>query len=185
MVKDVTQQPSGVTLSATVNAAVARLDWISGMGARAVRGVAAVAVLGALGCWALVYPGLGGVRPLVFALTLAPAAVLWHFARALDTAVTAVRVQDVFRGLVDKTASQAAHVKASLQTGRFRVLRGMFRALRAVRELRSDLDALGVDLTNWMIVSNPVWLLVTAVAAAVGVLLVLSAVVAGVIRLVF
>ena len=179
------EQQSRLTVSGTLNATVARLDWISGVGARAVRAAAVVAVGGALGCWVLVYPGLGGARPLVFALSLAPAALLWYYARALDAAVTAVRVQDAFRDLVDKTTSQAGQVKASLQTGRFRLLRGMFRALRAAREVRSDLDALGVDLTNWMIVSNPVWLLVTGGAAAGGVLLVLSAAVAGAIRLVF
>lgn len=185
MVRDVTEQQSRLTVSGTVNAAVARLDWISGVGARAVRGVAIVAAGGALGCWAFVYPGLGGVRPFVCALTLAPAALLWYYARALDAAVTAVRVQDAFRVLVDKTTSQAAQVKLSLQTGRFRLLRGVFRALRAARELRSDLDTLGVDLANWMIVSNPIWLFVTAVAAGCGVLLLLVAGAAGVLRLVF
>jgi hypothetical protein len=179
------EQQSRLTVSGTLNAAVARLDWISGVGARAVRAAAVVAVGGALGCWALVYPGLGGVRPLVFALSLAPAALLWYYARALDAAVTAVRVQDAFRDLVDKTASQAGQVKASLQTGRFRLVRGVFRALRAARALRSDLDTLGVDLANWMIVSNPIWLVITAVAAGSSVLLVVVALAAGILRLVF
>jgi hypothetical protein len=179
------EEQSRVTVSGTVNAAVARLDWISGVGARAVRGAAVVAVVGALGSWVLIYPGLDGVRPLVFALSLAPAALLWYYARALDAAVTAVRVQDVFRDLVDKTTSQAERVKASLQTGRFRVLRGAFRAVRAARALRSDLDTLGVDVANWLIVGNPIWLVATAVAAATGVLLVMAAVTAGILRLVF
>ncbi len=185
MVRFVTEPQSRHTVSGALNAAMARLDWISGVGARAVRGVALVAAAGALGCWVFVYPGFGGVRPLLFALSLAPAALLWYYARALDAAVTAVRVQDAFRGLVDKTTTHAAQVKLSLRSGRFRLLRGAFRALRAAREVRSELDTLGVDVANWMIVSNPIWLVVTAVAAGSGVLLVMVAAVAGAVRLVF
>jgi hypothetical protein len=161
--------------SSLVGSLLGRLDWLSNIGANALRAVVLVQVVAVVAFWAVVARSwdLGGI--VAVALALIPAALLWWYARALDRAVSRTRIELSVTELIAKTAASLGEV-AEARRLRFGLIRAGWRALTSVRELRDDLDRLGLDLAAWATVANPGSLFVAAVSiAACGALTTLAA----------
>jgi hypothetical protein len=112
-----------------------------------------------------------------------PTAVLWFYAGAVRAAVDATRIQASFSGIRDRAAQQAGDVIGAWGSGGFGRLLGAFRAVRAVREIRRELDGFGIDIGNWAIVANPLSLLAVALSVVALMILALLAMSALLVRL--
>jgi len=153
-----TTPPSG--LIATL---IAKLDWLSGVGARALRWIAVVSGIVAVAFWLMVARSWDELGVLVLLVSVVPAATLWWYARALAAAVDRTKIEIGVRDLVTKTGGAVGGVTAASK-GRFGLIRAGWKALRSVRELRDDIDRLGFDLAAWLTVANPGSLLVAGLA---------------------
>ena len=144
---------------------VGRLDWLSGIGANAVRAVAVVDVVAVILFWVVVARtwGVGGVVLVIVALV--PAAYLWWYARALDAAVRRTRIELGVRDLLTQTRRSLGEVVEARRL-RFGLIRAGWRAVRSVRELRAEVERLGFDLAAWATVANPATLFAAGVAVA-------------------
>ena len=133
---------------------VARLDWLSTTGANALRAVGAVVAVSLVLLWLVVTRSWGVVGAFPLLVLLIPAMYLWWFALALDRAVDRTRIEVGVRELVDRARRSVGEVYEARRL-RFGLVRVGWRAVQAIRDLRSDLDDLGIDLASWAVVANP------------------------------
>lgn len=139
-------------------ALIERLDWLSRIGARALRITAAAGAVAAVGCWLLIARGWGIIGVLLLIVAFTPAIVLWSYARALDAAVDATKLELSIDEIAGKAVDRVGEVRATLQGGRLRYLHAAWATLTSVRELRADISQFGIDLAAWAAVANPVML---------------------------
>jgi hypothetical protein len=146
----VTERPTGGAIAAVFR----RLDLLSRVGARALRVVAVVDVAIIAVFWLVVgrtwhEPGVA-----LSVLALLPAGWLWWYGRSLAAAVDAAKIELGVRHLLEKTGRSVSEVLES-RRHRYAFLRAGWRAIRAARELKGDLDRLGVDVSAFVLVVNP------------------------------
>lgn len=174
-----------IPFSEPINALLARVDWVSSVGARTTRALAVAAWIGAAGCWLTLFRAWGGAGWVLTVIALAPGVVLWSYARALDEAVDATRVEVALATAIDGAGSSLAGIGQAFGNGRFRLIRGGFRTLQAVRDIRTDVNNLGIDILNWAKIASPLFLVAAGLSVLAAAALVAIAVVAGLLRLVF
>jgi hypothetical protein len=161
-----------------------RLDLLSRVGARALRAVAVVDVVVVAVFWVVVGRTWGGIGAGLVVVALLPAGWLWWYARSLDAAVDAAKIELGVRHLLEKTGRSVSEVMES-RRHRYAFLRAGWRAVRAARELRADLDQLGVDVAAFATITNPGALLLTGGAVGASGALGVVAALAIVLKLVF
>jgi hypothetical protein len=155
---------------------VGRLDWLSSVGANAVRAVAVVDVVAVILFWVIVARNWGVGGAVLAIVALVPAAYLWWYARALDAAVRRTRIELGVRDLLTQTRRSLGEVMEARRL-RFGLIRAGWAAIRSVRELRAEVERLGFDLAAWATVANPATLFASGVAvAACAAITILSAV---------
>jgi hypothetical protein len=165
----VTQRPSDGRIAAVFR----RLDLLSRVGARALRAVAVVDVAIVVLFWLFVGRAWDEAGAVLSVLALVPAGWLWWYARSLAGAVDAAKIELGVRYLIAKTGRSVSEVLES-RRHRYAFLRAGWRAIRAARDLKGDLDRLGVDVTAFAVIANPGSLLLTGASilasGAIGVL---------------
>ncbi len=155
---------------------IGRLDWLTGIGANAVRAVAVVDVVAVAVFWVVVARTWDVVGAAVAVVAVLPAVYLWWYARALDGAVRRTRIELGVRELLTQTQRSLGEVMEARRL-RFGLIRAGWRAVRSVRELHSEVERLGFDLAAWAKVANPGALFASGAAiVACGALTVLSGV---------
>lgn len=148
-----------------VAALLAKLEWLSRVGANALRTVAVATGVTVVVFWLLVAAPWGGWGAALAVAAALPAAYLWWFARALDAAVTKTRIELGIRELITRTKESVGQVMEARRL-RFGIVRAGLRALQSARELRGELDQLGLDIAAWATVANPGALFVAGVSVA-------------------
>ena len=164
-------------LSAHLTTLLDRLDWVSGIGAAALRVAAVVGSAAAVACFVVFARHWGGFGILLLILGFLPAAALWFYARSLDGAVDAAKLELAIGDLAGKAIERVGDVQTDLKTaGRMKFVRAGWTALRSVRELREEVATFGVDLAAWTAVASPLMLTVVgfSLLGVVGLLLALA-----------
>ncbi len=146
-----------------VAAVLGRLDWLSNIGANALRAVVIVLAAAIVAFWIVVANSWGAAGFVIAAVALVPGVVLWWYARALSRAVDRAKIELSVNELIEKTASSVGEAMEARRL-RFGLIRAGWRAVTRVRELRDDLERLGVDLAAWAIVGNPGTLLAAGIS---------------------
>ncbi|MDJ0959720.1 MAG: hypothetical protein QNJ88_03610 [Acidimicrobiia bacterium] len=149
-----------------VAALIGRLDWLSGIGANAVRAVAVVDVVAVAAFWVIVGRTWGVAGAVLAFIAVLPAAYLWWYASALDAAVRRTRIELGVRELLTQTQRSLGEVMEARRL-RFGLIRAGWQAIRSVRELRAEVERLGFDLAAWATVANPGTLAAAGISVAV------------------
>ena len=149
--------------SGLVTTVLGKLDWLSSVGANAVRAVAVVDVVAVAAFWVVVGRSWGFAGVVLALIALIPGVWLWWFARALDAAVDRTKIELSINDLVSKTGASVTDVLAA-RRGRFGLMRAGWRAVTRVRALREDIDRLGLDVAAWATVANPASLLAAGIS---------------------
>ena len=170
--------------SGLVATVLGKLDWLSSVGANAVRAVAIVDGVAAVAFYAVVGRTWGLLGVVIAAVAAIPAALLWWFARALDAAVDRTKIELSVNDLLSKTGDSVGEV-LSARRQRFGLIRAGWRAVARVRELRADIERLGLDLSAWATVSNPGSLFVAGLSVLASGAVVVTAGLAIVLKLAF